>query len=72
MSDEVNLCLRALPKKLKIGPYDWNVVLLEDVNDNCGQSEFEFHHINLWPANLTSPGHAVGVVIHECLHVIFR
>jgi hypothetical protein len=36
-----------------------------------GQADWDVHHIKLWPDNLNSPDHAVGIVLHECLHVIF-
>ena len=64
-------CLAALPTKLKIGAYDWSVMIRPGASEKCGQADFEPQHINLWPANLTSPGHVVGIVIHEALHVIF-
>lgn len=63
--------LRALPWPIKIGPYDWSISIEEGENDNCGQADFEFHTIRLWPANLHSPSHIVGILLHECLHVIF-
>ncbi len=65
-------CLLAIPRTLKIGAYDWAVIVNDEVGDNCGQADFEVHHLNLWPKNLTSPSHAVGIVLHECLHVIFE
>jgi hypothetical protein len=67
----VEECLRGLPRTLKIGAYDWSVMLLAGDDANCGQADFETHHLNLWPKNLTSPSHAVGIILHECLHVIF-
>ena len=70
-TEEVLACLKELPRRLKVGPYDWSVVCLDDGDDNCGQADFETHRLNLWPNNLTSPSHAVGIVVHECLHVIF-
>jgi hypothetical protein len=41
-------------------------------SDVCGQADFEFHHLRLWPTRLTTPGHVVGITLHECLHVIFE
>jgi hypothetical protein len=71
MAEDVVACVRGLPKTLKIGPYDWQVRVEDGAADTCGQADFEFHHLRLWPANLTSPSHVVGVALHECLHVIF-
>lgn len=67
---DVALCLQRLPKKLKIGAYDWRVVL-EEGDDKHGEADFEFHILKLWPTTLRSPAHVVGILLHECLHVIF-
>jgi hypothetical protein len=66
-------CLRDLPRILKIGPYDWHVACIDDdgADELCGQAVFETNQLNFWPKHLSSPGHVVGVVLHECLHVIF-
>lgn len=65
-------CLKDLPRVLKIGPYDWEVAIYnEELGDKCGEADFETHEIVLWSANLTSPSHVCGIVLHECLHVIF-
>ena len=69
---KTNDCLEAIPRTMKIGAYDWVVIFHEDAGDNCGQADFEVQHLNLWPKNLTSPSHVVGIVLHECLHVIFE
>ncbi len=69
--DDVAACIRGLPRRLKIGPYDWKVVTLDDEHELCGQAVFAEDHLKLWPEMLTSPSHAVGIVLHECLHVIF-
>lgn len=70
----VQACIQSLPKTVKIGPYDWRVTI-EDVDnegiDLCGQTVFESTQVILWPKNLTSPSHVVGIVFHEFLHVIF-
>lgn len=64
-------CLQGIPKRLKIGAYDWTVVLESTDEGLCGQANFADYRLRLWPANLTSPSHVVGILIHECLHVIF-
>lgn len=70
MTDDVSVCLRTLPRVIKIGAYDWRVHL-EEGNDKCGEADFEPQYIRLWPDALTSPSHCVGIVIHESLHVIY-
>lgn len=67
----VESCINSLPMVIKIGAYDWSVVLEDNDDGLCGQAVFETSSIRVWPKNLTSPGHAVGIVLHECLHVIF-
>jgi len=68
----VEACIIALPKTMKVGPYDWSVIVMEGKDGAlCGQADFEVHYLRLWPANLTSPNHVVGILIHELLHVIF-
>ena len=70
----VEACVANLPRLIKIGVYDWKVVVEEIDNDGeelYGQAVFATETIRLWPKNLTSASHAVGIVIHECLHVIF-
>jgi hypothetical protein len=72
MAEDVAACVRGLPKTIKIGAYDWTVVVFDEAHEElCGQSDFETSQIRLWPANLTSHNHAVGITLHECLHVIF-
>jgi hypothetical protein len=68
---DVKECLRGLPKKIKIGPYDWVVVIKEGPNANCGSAVFQHLELRLWPANIKNPALVVGVVLHECLHVIY-
>ena len=64
-------CLRTLPRTLKLGAYDWSVVFETGESENHAQADFQAHAIRVWPADLTSPNHAAGIVLHECLHVIF-
>lgn len=73
MNEDVGTLLKTLPKKIKVGAYDWRVVLnTEDAEvEKCGEADFEHHVINLWPEHLNSPDHAVGIVIHELFHVFW-
>lgn len=64
-------CLKGLPRKIKVGAYDWAVVLREGAEKWCGEADFETHILSLWPDGLTSPSHCVGILLHECLHVIY-
>jgi hypothetical protein len=68
---KIDDCLRELPKTLKIGAYDWTVLIEDGESELCAQGIFQVQHLKIWPMMLTSPNHAVGVVLHECLHVIF-
>jgi hypothetical protein len=71
MNDQVTAILRTLPRRIKVGAYDWRVVIHDGPDDKYGEADFATHHINLWPENLIDGPHAVGVVIHELLHVIY-
>lgn len=75
LTPDVTLCLRVMPKKLKIGAYDWTVILQPGDGDGkealCGQAHFDIQQLWLFPKHLTGPDHVVGIVLHECLHVIF-
>lgn len=71
MNEQVEALLRTLPRKIKVGAYDWKVSLEEGADEHCGQADFEPQIIRLWPDSLTSPAHAVGILLHECLHVIY-
>lgn len=64
-------CLKTLPRKIKIGAYDWTVVQKEEDVSLCGQTHFDVLQIWLFPQYLTSPNHVAGILLHECLHVIF-
>jgi hypothetical protein len=68
---KVDVCLRGMPRTLKIGAYDWSIVLEDTEEELCGQADFENHRIRLWPKSLKSPSHVVGIAFHECLHVIY-
>jgi hypothetical protein len=68
---DVEACIKAMPKAIKLGAYDWKVVLEHGDEDMYGEAVFATDTLRLWPKNLTSASHAVGIVIHECLHVIF-
>ncbi len=69
---QVGECLEGLPNHLKIGPHDWAIGRIIEESDLCGQADFAVHHLKLWPLNLNSPAHAVGILLHETLHVIFE
>ena len=71
MNEQVEALLRTLPRKVKVGAYDWRIVLHDGDNENCGFAEFEFHRISLWPDTFIDPIHGTGVVLHEVLHAIY-
>lgn len=72
MADKIEECLRGIPQILKIGAYDWTVVIDDGESENAGQARFATDDLVIWPKNLTSTGHAVGTVLHECLHIVFE
>jgi hypothetical protein len=59
-----------VPSPVKIGAYDWHIQP-EEGDDKHGEADFENHLIRIWVGTITSPSHLVGIVLHECLHVIF-
>jgi hypothetical protein len=73
MNQNVTDILRTLPKKLKLGAYDWKIALQDESAEGefCGLTEFEIATIHIWPKQLNSADHAVGIVLHEILHVIW-
>jgi hypothetical protein len=72
MNTEVEAILKTLPRKIKVGAYDWRVVIEPDEHDElCGQAQFEFKKLVIWPKNLTGADHAVGIVLHELLHIVY-
>jgi hypothetical protein len=72
MNEHVEALLRTLPRKIKVGAYDWRIVLQEGDNTDHGQADFEFKRINLWPDTLIDTVHTVGIVLHEFLHAIYE
>lgn len=71
MTPEVSAYLKGLPRRLKVGAYDWSVVIEDTSPDKRGEADFETQTLRLFLDGLTSPSHCVGIVIHECLHIIY-
>lgn len=71
MNEQVDAILKTLPRKIKVGAYDWRIIIKDGADEKAGEADFEFRHINLWRDNLIDGPHAVGIVIHELFHVIF-
>lgn len=74
MREEVSARLRTLPRKLKVGAYDYRTEIHAGKNpeDDYGTVSFEDFKINLWPEAMPSSEFLVGVVLHELLHIIYE
>jgi hypothetical protein len=65
-------CIASMPRLLKIGAYDWTVRVFGEGDEYCGLTDFITFEISLWHNNLASAGQIVGVLLHECLHVVYH
>lgn len=72
MNTEVEALLRTLPRKIKVGAYDWRVKLDSGDNDEWGITEFDKYQITIWPDDMPHAHFCVGIVLHELYHVIFN
>lgn len=70
MNEQVEALLRTLPRKVKVGAYDWRIKIEEGENEDLGNTVWETYRILIWPEMFPSPEHAVGTILHEILHVI--
>jgi hypothetical protein len=70
MTPDVEVVLRTLPRRIKVGAYDWRIKVDPGPSEDYGETNFDKAEITLWPANHQSPERLVGTVIHELLHVI--
>jgi hypothetical protein len=71
MTPEVEAVLKTLPRRIKVGAYDWRIKINNDPSEDYGEANFEKAIITIWPANHQSPDRVVGTVLHELLHVIY-
>lgn len=71
MTPEVEAVLKTLPRKIKVGAYDWRIKVDPNPSDDYGEANYETAVLTVWPANHQSPERLVGTVIHEILHVIY-
>jgi len=71
MTPDVEAVLRTLPRRIKVGAYDWRIKVDPGPSEDYGETDFDKAEINIWPANHQSPERLVGTVIHELLHVIY-
>lgn len=70
MNEQIEALMKTLPKRLKIGAYDWTVVVNEGVSENYGQAVYDKNELHLWPDMFLGNAQAVGIVIHELLHAV--
>jgi hypothetical protein len=71
MTPELEAVLKTLPRRIKVGAYDWRIKIDTNPSEDCGETDYTKAVITLWPANHQSPERLVGTVIHELLHVIY-
>jgi hypothetical protein len=70
MNDEVEAVLRTLPRKIKVGAYDWRIKIEPGVSEDFGETNYDDAQVTVWPESHQSPDRVVGTVVHELLHVI--
>ena len=63
--------LKTLPRRIKVGAYDWRIKIDTEPSEDYGETDFDKAEITIWPANHQSPERLVGTVIHELLHVLY-
>jgi hypothetical protein len=71
MTPDVEVVLRTLPRRIKVGAYDWRIKVDPGPSEDYGETNFDKAEVTIWPANHQSPERLVGTVIHELLHVIY-
>jgi hypothetical protein len=71
MTPDVEVVLRTLPRRIKVGAYDWRIKVDPGPSEDYGETNFDKAEITIWPANHQSPERIVGTVIHELLHCIY-
>jgi hypothetical protein len=70
MTPDVEAVLKTLPRRIKVGAYDWRIKVDPGPSEDYGETNYDKAEITIWPANHQSPERLVGTVIHELLHVI--
>jgi hypothetical protein len=71
MTPDVEAVLKTLPRRIKVGAYDWRIKVDPGPSEDYGETNFDKAEITIWPAIHQSPERLVGTVIHELLHVIY-
>lgn len=71
MTPDVEAVLKTLPRRIKVGAYDWRIKVEPGPSEDYGETDYDKAVITIWPANHQSPERLVGTVIHELLHVIY-
>jgi hypothetical protein len=71
VNEQVEAVLKTLPRKIKVGAFDWRIKIDTRDSEDCGETDTNSATITIWPSNHPSPDRVVGTVIHELLHVIY-
>lgn len=70
MAPEIEALLKTLPRKFKVGAYDWTVVVQGGESEHYGLAVYDKNELHLWPDMFLGPAQAVGIVFHELLHAV--
>jgi hypothetical protein len=70
MNEQVEALLKTLPRKIKVGAYDWRIKIETGENADYGLTDWDKYLISIWPEGFPTTQLAVGTVLHELLHVI--
>src|SRR6476660_5638592 len=71
MTPDVESGLKTLPRRIKVGAYDWRIKIATGDNDAWGLTEWDSYRITIWPDDMPSAQFLVGIVLHELLHAIY-
>lgn len=72
MNEQVEALLRTLPRKVKVGAYDFRIRIVEGESPEWGEADVDTQTVSVWPEDMANPAFLVGIVLHELLHVIYH
>ncbi|WP_316172980.1 hypothetical protein [Bradyrhizobium sp. SZCCHNRI2049] len=70
MQEPVQALLRTLPRKIRVGAYDWRIKVEAGVSEDYGETDYDNAVVAIWPEEHQSPDRLVGTLVHELIHVI--
>ncbi len=69
---DLQTAIRRMPRKLRLGAFDYAVVVWDGESDDWGQIDQDNHTISIWPNEMPSTNHLVSILIHEILHSFYN